>query len=240
MSKNEILISEIQELQIDLSENEPINLPLNDEEKQLQTKESDQNIKEKEMRIKNLKEEYFSTCKTPMYIYEKDGEINWKESLIKEGAGSFSDVLKNLTGTKDYDLAASVFDKGRHALPDTNEIRAINTTLQDLANGEPKDITESRLITQQAALFAQGMQYLSRAETGSLISQKDFCLKNAIKLLRLHNETIEALGKYRKGNEQRIVVQHINVGGEAQAIVNNGNMVAEGVGKNKKNDEVIP
>jgi hypothetical protein len=237
MSNNESLKLETQ---VSLPENETINLSLNEEKKQLQLKEPDQNIKEKELKIKNLKEQYFSTCKTPMYIYEKDGEINWKEPLIKEGSGSFSEILKGLTGTKDYDLAVSVFDKGRHALPDTDDIRSINTTLQALADGAPKDITESRLITQQAALFAQGMQYLSRAETGSMISQKDFCLKNAIKLLRLHNETIEALGKYRKGNEQRIVVQHINVGGEAQAIVNNGNMVAEGVGKNKKNDEVIP
>lgn len=198
-----------------------------------------------EEKIKKIKEEIFSKGKTPIHVCEKDGKIDWKNPIIKEGEGAFSDVVKKLTGTKDYDLAASVFDKGRNALPENNYTLAANMTLQVLADGEPKDVIEARLITQQAALYAQGMRYLSRAE-GALDDDvfdkqgwNQIFIKNAMKLLRLHNETIEALGKYRRGGEQRVIVQHVNVEGGAQAIVNNGNMVAGG-GMKEKINEVTP
>jgi len=57
-------------------------------------------------------------------------------------------------------------------------------------------------------------------------------MKSAIKLLRLHNETIEALSRYRRGGEQKVVVQHVNVNNGGQAIV--GNVEARGGGKCKK------
>lgn len=40
----------------------------------------------------------------------------------------------------------------------------------------------------------------------------------AIKYMRLHNETIEALGRYRRGGEQRVTVVHV---AEKMAVVNN-------------------
>ena len=82
------------------------------------------------------------------------------------------------------------------------------------------------------------MKYLHRAENTDMIPQTEFCLKNAVKLLRLHNETVEALSKYRRGGEQRVLVQHVNVEGGAQAIVNNGSMTGGGV--KHKNGEVTP
>ena len=59
-----------------------------------------------------------------------------------------------------------------------------------------------------------------------MITQCEFYIKNAIKLLRLHIETIEALNKYKRKGEQRVVVQHVNI--EGQGIVNNGSMIAGG------------
>ena len=44
-------------------------------------------------------------------------------------------------------------------------------------------------------------------------------MKNAIKLLRLYNETIQAITKYRRGGEQKLVIQHVNVNQGGQAVV---------------------
>lgn len=95
---------------------------------------------------------------------------------------------------------------------------------QSLSECEPKDAIESKLCAQSAALYAQGMHYLSRAENTNILHQIDFFMKNAIKLLRLHNETVETLARYRRKGEQKVIVQHVNVNDGGKAIV--GNMIA--------------
>ena len=59
----------------------------------------------------------------------------------------------------------------------------------------------------------------------------------AMKLLRLSNETIETMNRFRRGNEQRFVVQHqyvqVNEGG--QAIV--GSQLNNGGGVHPKSEE---
>ena len=52
-----------------------------------------------------------------------------------------------------------------------------------------------------------------------MMCQNDHWLKHAIKLLRLHNETVEALSRYRRKGERRVVVQHVTIEGGGQAIV---------------------
>jgi hypothetical protein len=68
------------------------------------------------------------------------------------------------------------------------------------------------------------MQYLSRVEKSDMMCQIEFNMKCAIKLLRLHNETTEALARYRRKGEQKVVVQHVNVNDDGKAIV--GNMIS--------------
>lgn len=51
----------------------------------------------------------------------------------------------------------------------------------------------------------------------------------AIKLLRLHNETIETLSRYRRKGEQKVIVQHVNVNDGGKAIVG-GNLGIGGGG----------
>jgi len=57
----------------------------------------------------------------------------------------------------------------------------------------------------------------------------------AIKLLRLHNETIEALNRYRRGGEQKVTVTHAVI--TDKAIVNNFNGVG---GVSTKNEGASP
>ena len=44
-------------------------------------------------------------------------------------------------------------------------------------------------------------------------------MSQAIKLLRLHNETVDTLGRYRRNGEQKVVVQYVNVQNGGQATV---------------------
>ena len=52
------------------------------------------------------------------------------------------------------------------------------------------------------------MRYLNKANQADMLWYAEFYMKSALKLLRLHNETVETLNRYKRGGEQKIVVQH--------------------------------
>jgi hypothetical protein len=161
--------------------------------------------------------------KCPLHLALKDGKqvVTFREPYTSPLEAMISGI-KHLTGVDDFELAADVFDRGTTAMPKTkSEQENINIMLQSLANGQPKDLTQARLCMQATALYAQGMHYLSRAEKSDILPRNEFYMKCACKLLRLHNETIEALSKYSRGGEQRVVVQHVNVNEGGKAIVGN-------------------
>lgn len=168
----------------------------------------------------SMKEEFSGKC--PIKI-STDGEkiknIEYKEPY-KVMNNPFDSVLKHLTANEDYEIAREIFDRGIFALPnDKSPEEKISIILQSLANDVPKDPTEAKLCLQATALYAQGMKYLSRAESSERMIFCDFFMRNAIKLLKLHLETIEVLVKYRRGGEQKVVVQHVNVRDGGQAVV---------------------
>ena len=70
----------------------------------------------------------------------------------------------------------------------------------------------------------KGQATQSVMNNNSMMCQIEFNMKCAIKLLRLHNETTEALARYRRKGEQKVVVQHVNVNDGGKAIV--GNMIS--------------
>ncbi len=95
----------------------------------------------------------------------------------------------------------------------------INVSLQALNDQKPKDSIEARLIGQSLALFDAGMRFLERAQGSTNLKHEDSSINNATKLLRLHNETVACLQKYRNGGEQKVIVQHLNVNDGGRAIV---------------------
>ncbi len=76
---------------------------------------------------------------------------------------------------------------------------------------KPQNAIEWMLCAQLALLHFQGMQHLGGAEKADWRQDIGFDLNAAIKLLRLQHETLEALMRYRRKGEQRVVVQHVNV-----------------------------
>lgn len=169
--------------------------------------------------------------KCPIRVLDHEGSIRWDYTLLKESFSSIGTAFKFLTATTGDNLAAEIINKGANALPcNIKGAQSFNIILESLAESAPKDVVEAKLCVQATALYSQGMTYLSRAENSEMICHIEFCTKTAMKLLRLHNETIEALSKYRRGGEQRVVVQHVQVNDGGKAIV--GGVLERG-GENK-------
>ena len=129
-------------------------------------------------------------------------------------------------GIKDS-VFQSILTLSTNAIPGNDIKNKLEVLYQGLCENKPKDGVEAQLFTQAHTLFSQGMTYLSRAEDQETICRAEHYMKFAIKLLRLHNETVEALNKYRKGGEQKITVQHVQVNNGGQAAFVTGNF--EGV-----------
>lgn len=169
------------------------------------------------------------TIITSTHLKSEDGSITRGLSIdatfipkeVKnEDAQSY--VMKKIFGTENAAASLDVFKYAAGALPNyfNNPEDDDNSILAGLQEMKVNDIVEARLSACEMVLYATGMRYLSRAENERTIPQAEFYMKNAIKLLRLHNETVEALNKHRRGGEQRVVVQHVNVNDGGKAVVN--------------------
>jgi hypothetical protein len=170
--------------------------------------------------------------KCPINVQLKDGAV--KEMTLAKDC-DVRTVFQKLTATQDQELALDIYSYGVDAMPGGIKIpNNTNATLQALADAEPKDAIEARLCLQAHTLYAQGMKYISRADNQDMMCHAEHYMKFALKLLRLHNETIEALNKHRRQGEQRVTVQHFHVNDGGQAAIMAGNFKAEQGNKHKQ------
>ena len=161
------------------------------------------------------------TESTPIKFWKQDGDEKMNVSLA-HNAEEFVETLKSVIGVKDSELAWQILNSGVAALkPMCGEKDSFNVILQSMHDIQPKDVIEARLAVQASALFSHGMSNLRRAESADMMCHADHYGNKAIKLLRLHNETIETLNRYRRGGEQKVTVTHAVI--TEKAIVNNFN-----------------
>lgn len=158
--------------------------------------------------------------KSPILFYEGEDEMNWEKTTLRDSFASQIEALQSLTATTDYAISQELFKNGVKALPGGYSSRNANVAVQTLADVAPSDSTEARLCMQEMALYAQGMRQLSKAGSAELLEHAEFHMRSATKLLRLHNETVEARNRHKRGGEQRVVVQHVQVNQGGQAVVN--------------------
>ncbi len=165
---------------------------------------------------------YFEKCPV-RYIETRDvngNEVKGYKDKEKVSPEEHFNVLNKLTATQDILLHENIVNNAVLAQPATQRIASrINTVNQVLADYEPKDSLETKLCLQAHTLYTLGMQYLSRAENSNMIPQSEFYMKNAMKLLRLHNETIETLNRHRRGGTHKVIVQHVQVNEGGKAVV---------------------
>jgi hypothetical protein len=97
---------------------------------------------------------------------------------------------------------------------------------------EPRDQLETMLAAQMAAIHNATMTFARRLNHVKTIPQQDSAERALNKLARTFAAQLDALKKYRTGGEQKVIVQHVSVNDNAQAIVGN---VSTGGGDDKKN-----
>lgn len=150
-----------------------------------------------------------------------------------------TEALKRVFGTTSASLIFELLNKGINVLSTDPNAQHYNAVAESLSDFKPRNAMEARLCTQAQALFSQGMNLLSFANDESMIPQQSHCLRFALQCLRLHNETVQALDKLRRGGEQKMTVQHqhFNVNDGGQAAIMAGNFRSGGGGNEKSKEQ---
>jgi hypothetical protein len=102
------------------------------------------------------------------------------------------------------------------ALPTQTEFNAALAAFDGI---RPADEIEAMLAVQMVATHETAMDMLIRAKQADLTPTLQECGSLAVKLLRTFTVQVEALGRLRRGGEQRVIVQHVNVNEGGRAIV---------------------
>lgn len=97
--------------------------------------------------------------------------------------------------------------------PAVDRSKNINAHLAFIVEMQPSDHVEIQLILQMVTTHSKALTWLSSD------SEKD--QKSAARLLSLYNRQVEALIRYRKKGQQRIVVERVTVENGGRAIVGN-------------------
>lgn len=143
------------------------------------------------------------------------------------------------SGYKNHELGMIFLAKTNEASGKNNDslldcVTKFNVLAKTMYSLEPKDEIEGKLIAQLIILHEHSMEWLGKALRTDQINFANICLNATSKLLVRHHETLASLLKYRRGDEQRVHVEHVHVHNGGQAIVGN---VGTGGGLNKKSEE---
>ena len=95
---------------------------------------------------------------------------------------------------------------------------------------KPRDAVEAKLAAQMAVLHVYAIKSIKRSGDADMLCHIEAMANLGIKLMRVHNETIETLNRYRRGGEQKVTVTHAVLAN--QAVVNNN--YGEGVSPQNK------
>lgn len=113
-------------------------------------------------------------------------------------------------------------------------VSQLGTFAQSMTMLAPQDPYEGQLVAQLVVLHEQSMEWLGKAMRTERVDFANVYLNGASKLLTRHHETLDALLKYRRKGEQRVLVEHVHVHSGGQAIVGT---ITTGSGMNQKTEE---
>jgi hypothetical protein len=124
--------------------------------------------------------------------------------------GTASEEYSKLIFTQVY---AGLFKVGA---PD-NTLAAAHEALLAM---NPADEYEGMLCSRLLVLHDQYMHFMSIVTVPNQLQQIiDLSINRATKLMRVYNETLETLNRYRRKGEQKVTVQHVNVNNGGQAVI---------------------
>lgn len=152
----------------------------------------------------------------PLKVWKDENDQN--QWVSKEKTDDKNNLFKEVMGVKDSELSQIILAAAASSTFSLIGLtESLNMIIQSLHDFKPKDAIEARLAAQTAVTFQHGMSRLTKSGTSENISISEAQVNMAIKLLRVHNETVEALNRYRRGGEQKVTVTHI---AEKMAVVN--------------------
>lgn len=159
--------------------------------------------------------------------YGKDEQGNRAVSVLSRPSdnnrlsadGIQKERLKEIMAVKDTEIAEMTLRMGSLSFENYSPDQKENVILQSISNLKPKDLLESRLITQETVLHSELMKALFNLSHCENAFDTEVRINIVVKLTRIHNETIETLSKYRRGGMQTVNVQHTVV--DNRAVVNN-------------------
>ena len=112
-------------------------------------------------------------------------------------------------------LVAIISAKGS-ASPTQTESNAVLAAIDGI---RPTDEIEAMLAVQMVAAHETEMEMLRRVKQAESTPRLQKFGSLAVKLLRTYTAQVEAIARLRRGGEQRVIVQHVNVNEGGQAIV---------------------
>ena len=95
----------------------------------------------------------------------------------------------------------------------------LDTVIAILSGQQPKNELEAMIVCQMAVTHALTMRSLGNLNRSNEIQQQDSNALTVARLTKAFASQMDALGKLRRGGEQRVVVEHIHIHAGAQAIV---------------------
>src|SRR6516225_9704448 len=95
----------------------------------------------------------------------------------------------------------------------------LDTVIAIVSGQQPKDELEAMTICQMAVTHALTMRSFGNLNRSSSIQQQDSNALTVARLTKAFASQMDALGKLRRGGEQRVVVEYVHIHAGAQAIV---------------------
>jgi len=136
---------------------------------------------------------------------------------------AFVDAAMHAAGTQSRDFAIVLLNqlaRGQGKITEATE-PCINAAIAALSEFRCQDPTEALLAVHILCLSSQSLQLLAEAARMSHPDLQKSYYHLALKLSRAFESMVEAFRKYRRGGEQKITVQRVDVHNGAQAIVGN-------------------
>lgn len=188
-------------------------LPLNDSEKEIISKYTEK-LKSNNMTV------YFVDGN------EEKGEVGFRiaapRGTEEEKSHLLGAALLNSVGANNVKFAGSLFSSCFHAVNDNLQgsqlVEKANDILTALNSFKPADEFEGMLITRLITLHFQSMAFISRTKSNDDLTI-DLNINRSTKLMRLYNETLETLMRYRRKGEQKVTVQHVTIENGGKAVV---------------------
>ena len=95
----------------------------------------------------------------------------------------------------------------------------LDTVIAIVSGQQPKNELEAMAIAQMAVTHALTMRSFGNLNRSSSFQQQDSNALTVARLTKAFASQMDALGKLRRGGEQRVVVEHVHIHAGGQAIV---------------------